>query len=127
MRKKHLANKPMSTAEETVRLGRECLAREIRGNGDSENAMRRLEAKTGIPFWTWWGLKYRPPKSVPPELMRRIEEYYLSCLESSVRRDLEKIKSQLARTGSEDEDAGLEHLKAEAEALLEKIRARMAL
>lgn len=38
--------------------------RECRGPGDLENAMRRLEARYGIPWRTFWTLKYRAPHDV---------------------------------------------------------------
>lgn len=37
---------------------------EARGPGDMENAMRRLEARYGVPWRTFWQLRYRPPADV---------------------------------------------------------------
>lgn len=42
----------------------ELVRRESRGPGDVENAMRRLEARYGIPWRTFWQLRYRAPKDV---------------------------------------------------------------
>ena len=40
------------------------LQREARGPGDMENAMRRLEARYGVQWRTFWQLRYRPPADV---------------------------------------------------------------
>lgn len=50
------------------------VGQEVRGPGDVENAMRRLEMKFGIPYAALWALRYRPPKSVVTELFVRICE-----------------------------------------------------
>lgn len=42
----------------------ELVRRESRGAGDTENAMRRLEARYGIPWRTFWSLRYRTPEDV---------------------------------------------------------------
>lgn len=46
---------------EAARIGRRLIEIEIRGRGDVEAAMYRLQAETGIDFWTWWAWRYRPP------------------------------------------------------------------
>lgn len=38
--------------------------REARGPGDIENAMRRIEARYGVPYALLWALRYRPPKDM---------------------------------------------------------------
>ena len=42
----------------------ELVRRESRGPGDMENAMKRLEARYGIGWRTFWQLRYRPPSDV---------------------------------------------------------------
>lgn len=42
----------------------ELVRRESRGPGDMENAMRRLEARYGIGWRTFWTLRYRSPDDV---------------------------------------------------------------
>lgn len=49
---------------------------ESRGPGDTDNAMRRLEQKYGIPYWTLWALRYRLPKIIAPEAFCRIKAAY---------------------------------------------------
>jgi hypothetical protein len=40
------------------------VAREMRGPGDVDNAMRRLEARYGVPYQALWNLRYRRPKEI---------------------------------------------------------------
>jgi hypothetical protein len=42
---------------------------EARGPGDIENAWRRLEARYGIPWRSFWALRYRPPQKQRPGLI----------------------------------------------------------
>lgn len=46
---------------------------ESRGPGDMENAMRRLEARYGIPFSTLWALRYRPAKDPKASVYLRLQ------------------------------------------------------
>ena len=39
----------------------ELLRLEIRGPGDTANAMRRIATRAAIPFGKLWALRYRPP------------------------------------------------------------------
>lgn len=51
--------------------------REIRcPSGDLENSMRRLEARYGIPWRTFWNLRYRPPADVMVGLWRQLHAAY---------------------------------------------------
>ena len=50
--------------------------REARGPGDTENAMRRLEARYGIPWRVFWNLRYRPPADVMVGLWRQLHSAY---------------------------------------------------
>lgn len=54
----------------------ELVRRESRGPGDSENAMRRLESKYGIPWRTFWQLKYRAPTDVMVGLYLQLAAAY---------------------------------------------------
>lgn len=100
---------------------RELLAREMTGPADCEGAMHRLQSKYGIDYWVGWCLKYRPPKSVAHETVRKIQAAYFAMLEQSVRRDLLKLEIEIARG---DADAGAESLVVEAQKLLAKIAER---
>ena len=103
-----------------LQMHRAMVAREARGPGDIENAMRRLESKYGLDFWTQWGLRYRPPVEVKDRsLIGRIRQAYLDMIARSVRRDLEALKSEQAKGADDDALTGL---IAETETLLEKLQ-----
>ena len=55
--------------------------RELRGNGDLPNAMRRIERRYGIPFGVLHSLRYRPPKDILLSLYEKIRDAYLVDLE----------------------------------------------
>lgn len=50
--------------------------REVRGPGDVDNAMRRLESRLGISYATFWALRYKRPKSIGTEIFVRICEAF---------------------------------------------------
>jgi hypothetical protein len=109
----------------TLEMHRVMVARESRGPGDTENAMRRLEAKYGLDFWTQWGLRYRPPVEIKDRsLIERIRQAYLDMMARSVRRDLEALKAEQAKGA---DDAALTDLIVEAETVLERLQAKRSL
>lgn len=61
------------------------IRRETRGPGDQENAMRRLEARYGISWRTFWSLKYRPPSDVLTGIYFRLRDAYQSECERQMR------------------------------------------
>lgn len=108
-----------------LEMHRAMVARESRGPGDTENAMRRLESKYGIDFWTQWGLRYRPPVEIRDRsLIERIRQAYLDMIAGSVRRDLQALKAEQAKGA---DDNALTGLIAEAETLLEKLEEKRPL
>jgi hypothetical protein len=50
--------------------------REMRSPGDMENAMHRLEHRYGIPWRTFWSLRYRPPADVLVGVWRQLKAAY---------------------------------------------------
>lgn len=68
--------------------------RESRGSGDTENAMRRLEARYGIPWRTFWSLRYRPPSDVLTSVFFRLKAAY----EAECERQMRLIKHELEIT-----------------------------
>lgn len=50
--------------DDAQKWANDLVQRESRGNGDTENAMRRLDARLGISWRTFWSLRYRPPKDI---------------------------------------------------------------
>lgn len=121
--KKSLSEKErMSAAYDTYN---KMLAKEIRGSGDVENAMYRLQSEHGLDYWRQWMLKYR--KEACEEFVEQIRQAYLAVLEKSVRRDLGALKNELKiqkAKGAANADLG--DLVAEAETLLAKIQAKRA-
>lgn len=45
---------------------------ESRGPGDTDNAMRRVEHKWGVPYGVLWSLRYRPPKDIPASVFLKL-------------------------------------------------------
>lgn len=54
----------LSAAATARQWANDLVRRESRGPGDMESAMRRLEARYGIPWRTFWTLRYRTPADV---------------------------------------------------------------
>jgi hypothetical protein len=103
----------------TVDQYKAILAREMRGPGDMEAAMYRLQSKRGLDYWKQWMLKYK--RAAGKDFVEQIRQAYLDTLAASVRRDLEALRIEQAKGAA---DAGLENLISEAEALLAKIEAK---
>lgn len=59
--------------------------RESRGPGDMENAMRRLESRYGIPWRTFWALRYRPPTDLFVSVYNRLHAAYEAERERQIR------------------------------------------
>lgn len=94
--------------------------RESCGPGDLENAMRRLEARYGLPFWSLWHLRKGKAKTVEASLLARIRAAYLDMCAKQAGSLLHEI--QLDAAAHDD----LADLEAEARALVAKIAARKA-
>lgn len=75
----------MSSANDAARWANELIRRESRGPGDSENAMRRLEARYGIGWRTFWALRYRPPADVFVSVYERLRAAYITECERQER------------------------------------------
>lgn len=50
--------------------------RESRGPRDDENAWGRLETRYGVPFQTFWSLRYRKPKDMWTSIFLRLAAAY---------------------------------------------------
>lgn len=112
----------MSSVEVAADYANRMIAHEARGPGDTENAMRRLEAKTGVGYWTLWGLRYRRRelKTIAADQFARIRSAYLATCE----RQLAALRHELATEQAKSGDDTYADLVAEAESLAAKIRAR---
>jgi len=99
---------------------RTMVQRESHGPGDLDNAMRRLEAKYGLPFWTLWHLRKGKAKTVEASLLARIRGAYLDMCQRQASNLLHEIKMEAAAS---DDDLDSD-IAAELEALLAKIQAK---
>jgi hypothetical protein len=87
----------MNGAAEAQSWAKELVRREARGPGDMENAMRRLEARYGIPWRAFWSLRYRPPADVMHGLWERLRQAYQAECERQaglLRHDIETTKAK---------------------------------
>lgn len=93
------------------------------GSGDVEAAMRRVEAKTGVNYWTLWALRYRRPKTIAADLFHRIRGgAYLSLCE----RELSKLQHELAVEQAKGDGDDLSDLAEAVSALASKVDAAVA-
>ena len=109
----------MSSVDLAVDYARRLIKTEAQGPGDFDPALSRLEAKTGIGYWTLRGLWYGRRKLVDRDLFVRLRGAYLSLCE----RKLSAIQTDLTFERAKGGDDSLEALAGEIEALAQKIRA----
>ena len=118
--KSEKATPPMSV-EAATEYVRTMVQRESRGPGDLDNAMTRIEAKYGLPFWTLWHLRRGKAKTVEASLLARIRAAYLDMCQRQASNLLHEIKIEAATGDDADGD-----IAAELEALLAKIKTKRA-
>lgn len=95
--------------------------RESRGPGDLDNAMRRIEAKYGVPYSVLWSLRYRQPKDILLGVFTKLRTAY----QAECARQAALLEHELTITKATDN--GLDAaLVEEIEALVRKVRARQA-
>ena len=76
MRKSPLQEKqvsPTAFVDDAASKARWIVQREVRGPGDLDNAMRRVEARHGLPYSLLWSLRYRRSKDI-------LTSYYVAIL-----------------------------------------------
>lgn len=112
-------NKPMSTAVATEYL-RKMVERETAGNGDVENAVKRLARKYGLSFWQIMHLRAGRAKSITVDAYVAIRRAYLDYCEAEIRALQLEIKRDQERHGT---NADLENLEGEIQALAARVRA----
>lgn len=89
----------MSGVADARTWANELIRRESRGPGDTENAMRRLEARYGIPWRTFWALRYRAPADVFVGVYLQLKSAYeTECLrqERLLKHEREITKAKMA-------------------------------
>lgn len=72
--------------DNAANMARDLVQRESRGPGDVENAMRRVEAKYGVPYAVLWRLRYRKPKDILLGVAMRLVEAYEAQRAEQLRR-----------------------------------------
>lgn len=102
VRKKNLQDQGMTDAaflDEATGWARRLTQVEARGPGDMENAWRRLECKYGIPWRTFWSLRYRPPRDLSTSIYHRLRSAYEAECERQMRRLEHEIAITKAKVG----------------------------
>lgn len=118
MRKKLWGVKQVTSTDMAIGYARRLIEEETRGTGDLESAMYRLEAKTGIGYWTLWGLWNKRRKQVDADLFTRIRgAYYAAC-----ERQLSRLQHDLAIEKALNADDDFEDLVLEAQSLAKRLR-----
>lgn len=108
----------MSTAVASEYV-RKMVERETSGNGDIDNAVRRLARKYNLSFWQIMHLRAGRAKSITVEAFTSIRRAYVDYCEAEVRALQEEIRRD--RENYEDSH-DLRDLENEANALAEKVR-----
>lgn len=108
---------PMSVDVATERV-RTMVQRESHGPGDLDNAMRRLEAKYGLPFWSLWHLRKGKAKSCEVSLFARIEGAYFDMC----RRQATSLLTECGDDTDQDLADRLRAIVAEMDARKEAVR-----
>lgn len=108
----------MSTAVATEYL-RKMVERETAGNGDVENAVKRLSRKYGLSFWQIMHLRAGRAKSITVDAFASIRRAYLDYCEAEIRALQIEIQRDQERHGT---NADLENLEGEIEALALRVR-----
>lgn len=92
----------MSTAviEDARTMARHLVNREAKGPGDTENAMRRIEARYGVSFSTLWGLRYRAPKDMMASAYFRLQAAYQAECERQMRQIEHELEITKAKAGA---------------------------
>ena len=109
----------MSAVEIAADYANRMIDREAVG---AEEAMRRIEARYGIGYWTLWALRYkrRELKTIAADKFQRIRNAYLATCERQISTFQHALDIEKARSGN-DLDADLVD---EAAAVVAKIAAR---
>lgn len=112
----------MSSADVASDYVRRMVEQESKGWGDQENALSRLEARYGLPFWSLNHIRTGRAKTVEAGLFARIRGAYLDLCE----RQITKLQHEVAVEKALNNDDSLQDLEREAEELAARIAARKA-
>lgn len=118
--KHKLGREVMSSSDVAGDYVRRMIEHETRGWGDQHNALSRLEARYGLPFWSLRNLKSGRAKTVEAGLFARIRAAYIDLCE----RQVTKLQHEISIEKALNEDDALEDLDREAAALAARIAAK---
>ncbi|WIW52401.1 hypothetical protein LRP31_25615 [Mesorhizobium mediterraneum] len=98
---------------------RRMVENETRGWGDMDNALTRLEAKYGLPFWTLQNLRTGRAKTVEASMFNRIKIAFVD----QCRRHAERLlhEAEMAKVGNPNVD--LADIENQIRALAAKLAA----
>lgn len=99
---------------------RKMVERETAGNGDVENAVRRLARKHGLSFWQIMHLRAGRAKTITIDAFASIRRAYLDYCETEVRALQEEIKRDREKYGDAHD---LRDLDDEVKALAARVAA----
>lgn len=119
MRDKSVQGLPEMSAAIATRYVRRMAEIETKGFGDDDNALRRLESKFGLSYWTLRYLKQGRSTKIDSDAFQKIRDAYFSYCESKV----SALQHELRTERELQPDADLELLEAEAQILASKIAA----
>jgi hypothetical protein len=91
----------VESATEYVRV---MVQRESRGPGDLDNAMHRIEARYGLPFWSLWHLRKGKAKSCEVSLYQRIRGAYFDMCQRQADNLLHEIELEAAAGDDTNQD-----------------------
>lgn len=116
---KHPEQKVMSSADVASGFVRRMVETESRGWGDQDNALTRLEAKYGLPYWSLQNLRMGRAKTVEATLFNRIKEAFVDHCGRQAARLLHD--AQLAKAVNPDVDVAA--IEDQIRALASKLEA----
>jgi hypothetical protein len=87
-----IAKSDYSAGDEARKIVNDLLRLESRGAGDLEGAMRRLGNRYGLPWRTFWTIKYRHPKDLMCGVMGRLREAHAA----ECQRQIERLRHELS-------------------------------
>jgi len=119
MKTQHSEQKVMSSAEMASGLVRRMVETETRGWGDQDNALSRLEARYGLPFWSLQNLRTGRAKTVEASLFNRIKAAFVDHCGKQAARLLHE--AQIAKAVNPDVDVA--DIEDQIRALASKLEA----
>jgi hypothetical protein len=114
----------MSSVELAADYANRMIEREAHRVGGTEEAMRRVEATTGIGYWTLWSLRYRRRdlKTIAADQFTHIRNAYLATCRRQLAALQHEIEVEEARCGND----AFDDLATKAERLAARLRGAAA-